>query len=658
MRKNRNFWAADVIIVLLAVAFVAAAVMLALTDLRLLIPVGAVVVVVFVVALIGLSSVRKGVRRVLSGKVPDSQADGSGFGNLMLPVAILSGDTLVWYNEAFRDEVAGGADCALLPARKMLPGLDMDAAAAPGGQALALAGRQYTAFCSVVAQRKLSLVLFVDDTALKADSAEYHASRPAVLYFVMDTYDEILKEMRESDRARIVSEVDLALERYIGRTSGFLRRVTSSRYIAVVEQRHLAAMLESRFDILDTVRRTDEESGLVTLSVGVGYGGQGFKACEEMALQALDMALGRGGDQAAVHGPDGFAFYGGVAKGVEKRNRVKSRIIAGTLREVMQGYDRVLVMGHREADMDALGAAVGMLRFARICGREAAIVLDSRKTLADQMVHALYEGGYGEQLLPPEAAYDLAGERTLLVVVDTHMRGMLESPDVYDACGGVMVIDHHRRMVGHIADAVINYHEPYASSASELVSELLMYVTDMKENRLMPLEAEALLAGIMLDTRTFSLHVGVRTFEAAAFLRRMGAETETVKQWFSSSMDDYLYRSHLVSEAKIYRGCAFVVSDKLPVDSEVVAPQAANDLLTIEGVQASFVAIRQGGQMRISARSMGRVNVQVVMETMGGGGHLTMAGAQLDGAGVQETEERLVAAIDRYWEENSVSSRV
>lgn len=653
MKKKRNFWAADVIIVILACGFIAAAVMLGLTNMRLLIPVGVVLLAVLVVATIGLGTLRRGVRRVLSGKVPEGQTDNTGFGNLSLPVIVLSGGTLVWYNDAFKEQMTEGRDAALLPIDRLVPGLDPEAANAHTGQDIALGSRRYTAYGSIIAERKLSFIVFVDNTALKADSAEYHASRPVVLYFLIDTYDELLKEMRESERARIMSGVDAALEGYIGRTSGFLRRVTSSRYIAVVEERHLTRMLETRFDILDTVRKTDEESQMVTLSIGVGHGGKGMKACEDMALQALDMALGRGGDQAAVRGPEGFAFFGGVAKSVERRNKVKSRIISGALRDIMAGYEEVLIMGHRDSDMDSVGAAVGMLRFARGCKKAARIVLNTRKTQAGPLVNALLEAGYRDAIITPEEGFGRSSSRTLLIVVDTHMKGMLEAPAVYENCGNVVVIDHHRRMVGHIDDAVINYHEPYASSASELVSELLMYANEGGEGKLVPLEAEALLAGIMLDTRTFSLHVGVRTFEAAAYLRRMGAETEAVKRWFASSMDDYLFRTQLVSQARIYKGCAFVVGEGTPADSEVVAPQAANDLLTIEGVQASFVALRQGGQVRVSARSMGEVNVQVIMEKLGGGGHLTMAGAQLDKVDVQEAEERLIEVIDEYRRENT-----
>lgn len=653
MKNRKQFWAADVIIVLLAAALIAAAVMLALTDVRMLIPVGVVIVAVLVVAAIGLTRLRRGVRRVLSGKVPEGHTDDSGFGNLSLPVIILSGGTLVWYNDEFKAKMAAGHDGALLPIESIVPGLDAEAASAPAGQDVALSGRRYTAYCSTIAERKLYFIVFVDNTALKAESAEYRASRPVVLYFVLDTYDEILKEMRESDRARIMSEVDLALQSYVGKTTGFLRRVTASRYIAIVEERHFSRMVEGRFDILDTVRGTDPESQMVTLSIGVGHGGRGFKECEDMALQALDMALGRGGDQAAVRGPDGFEFYGGVARSVEKRNKVKSRIIAGTLKHVMKGYEKILIMGHRDSDMDSVGAAVGMLRFCRMHGKNAKIILNARKTMAGHLVDALLVSGYGDAIISGEEGFDICDSKTLLVVVDTHMADMLEAPAVYEACGNVVVIDHHRRMVGHIDDAVINYHEPYASSASELVSELLMYTDVPKDGKLLPLEAEALLAGIMLDTRTFSLHVGVRTFEAAAYLRRMGAETEALKRWFATSMDDYIYRTLLVSQAKIYKGCAFVASDEVPVDSEVVAAQAANDLLTIEDVQASIVAIRQGQQVRVSARSMGEVNVQVIMEKLGGGGHLTMAGAQLEKVDIADAEQRLVDAIDAYRRENT-----
>ncbi|MDL2328110.1 DHH family phosphoesterase, partial [Ruminococcaceae bacterium OttesenSCG-928-A11] len=577
-----------------------------------------------------------------------------GLATFAVPVVALSDEVVVWYNDAFLERIVAGQDSCLMPAAKVVPGLDLAAAAAHEGQDLSLGGLRYTAYGNAsLADKSLYFVIFIEDTALKEQAGEYLATRPSVLYFMIDTYDEILKGMRESDRAIIVSGIDLALERFIGKGNGFLRRVSTSRYLAVVEERQVAQMIEGRFDILDEVRSAHEDA-TVTLSIGMGRASGSFKECEEAARQALDMALGRGGDQAAVKGPEGFEFFGGVARSVEKRTKVKSRIVATAIKDLMQGFDKVLVMGHKNSDMDCVGAAVGMLRFCRICQKPSAIVIDQPTSMAGPLLDLLNANGYKDDLLGCEEALSLTGQDTLLVVVDTHMPYLLECKEVYTSCGAVVVIDHHRRMVGHIDNAAIFYHEPYASSASELVSELLQYVGDGKEDKPTPVEAEALLSGIMLDTRTFSLHVGVRTFEASAWLRRMGAQTAAVKKLFATSKDDYLYRCHLVGEAAIEKGCAIALSDKIPPENEVVAPQAANELLSIEGVQASFVGVKQGDEVRVSARSMGEVNVQLVLEKIGGGGHLTMAGAQLK-CELDEAETMIRNAINEYMQERAQS---
>ncbi len=655
MKKKRYFWAADLAVFLLLTGFIALALVTAYLRPWLLIPVAVVVLAMAGLTALCLQRFRRALRRLLNGKRGLADAEDSGMAHLSIPVVVMSDKLIVWYNKAFRAQVAGGADMAGLPMSRVVPGLDSEACIRAGGQDILLDGRRYSAYCSVVGQENpLHFVLFVEDTQLKTRADEYMASRPAVMYILIDTYSDILKEMRETERARIVSAVDRDLELYISKAHGFLRQMGSARYLAVVEERYLAEMMKNRFDILDKVRRADEDTQMVTLSIGVGRQCKSFGECEEQAQQALDIALGRGGDQAAVSGPEGFQFFGGVSQSVEKRSKVKSRIVAASLKGHIAQAQQVLVMGHKNADMDALGAAVGMLRFCKICKKPAAIVINRNKNLAGSLVQELLDAGYGEELLSPGEALQVASEKTLLIVVDTHMQYMLESEEVFNACGQVVVIDHHRLIPGHITNAEVFYHEPYASSASELVSELLQYAGENKEDRPSPLEAEALLSGIMLDTRTFSLHVGVRTFEAAAYLRRMGAQTAEVKRLFAVSMDEYRYRSLLVSRAEVHDNCAVVISDEVPFESEVVAPQAANDLLGIAGVEASVVAIWQNGSARISARSMGEMNVQLIMEKLGGGGHLTMAGAQLAQVSVEETEARILSAITLYRAERAL----
>lgn len=648
---KKRFAALDATVIILSAACIALCVALALVKPTYLVFVVGVLLVVGIVVGLNIRWFRHRLARLLHGASDASSAAQGSFATMSVPVVILTGGSVAWYNDAFRDDVMGGRDVCLLPMSKVVPAFLPALAKEKTGQNIEFGGQRYSVYGSgVEAGDGLFVAYFVNNTTLKRQAGEYLATRPAVMLIAVDTYDEILKEMKESDRARVAGEIDLALEQFIGATTGFLRRISASRYIAVVEERHMQEIVKNRFSILDKVREIGEEAGTVTLSIGVGRLAATLREGEAMAVQALDMALGRGGDQAAVKSAEGFEFYGGVSRSVEKRSKVKSRIIASAIKDLMAQSESVLIMGHRASDLDALGSAVGMLRFAKLCGKPAAVVVNERQSLAANLIEEFRRAGCGDDFIEPDEAEKCIDKNTLLVIVDTHLKAILESPELYRAAKTVVVIDHHRKCVGHIDDSVVFYHEPYASSASELVSELLQYIDMTKENRLTPLEAQALLAGIMLDTRNFSLHTGVRTFEAAAYLRRMGAQTQAVKKLFNSSFESYAYKAQLVTDAEIYMGCAVVFSDSVPAELSVVVPQAANDLLTINGVEASFVAVDNGAQVSVSARSMGDVNVQVIMEKLGGGGHLTMAGAQLRNTSLEEAKRRLLDAISEYRE--------
>lgn len=645
---NKRFWALDTVLAALAGACVLLCVALAAAQPRYL----AVVAVVFALWCLGLAFFLRRFRRQVARFLHGGQAGTSrdSFSAMPIPVLIVTDGRVAWYNDAFLADLAGGRDVCLMPLEDVLPGIAVQTACTGAeGADYKYGGRRYTVYGASLADGGLQVLYFADNTVLKHQAAEYMATRPSVMLLEVDTYDEILKEMREAERTRIMGQVESALEQFIGATTGFMRRVGSARYLAVVEERHMQQIIKARFAILDTVRGLGgEESGQVTLSIGVGRGAATLAEGEAMAVQALDMALGRGGDQAAVRTEDGFAFYGGVSRSVEKRSKVRSRIIASALKDLMAQSSDVLVMGHKASDLDSVGACVGMARFARICQKTVHVVVDEGHSLARSLIEDMHRSGDTDFLSPTDALARMT-DGTLVVIVDTHMPGLLESEEVYRRAANVVVIDHHRKCVGHIDDSVIFYHEPYASSASELVTELLQYIgSDKKESKLTPAEGQALLAGIMLDTRNFALHTGVRTFEAAAFLRRCGAQTQAVKRLFNSSFQDYAFKAQLVTEAEIYLGCAVVCSDELPPEHNVVIPQAANDLLTIDGVQASFVAVDVGGQINISARSMGEVNVQLIMEQLGGGGHLTMAGVQLRDTSLAQAKQRLLDAIAQY----------
>ena len=645
---KRNFTRFEFFVPVLCAACLALGVALCLAKPVYLIPVAVIILAAAVAAAVCAAHMRRLVRHILYG---EKSAEGGSFAALGMPVLILSGDVIIWYNEAFRKEILGGDEACLEAIRKRVPAFDRALTSEPTGQNLENGGRRYTVYGSAAeGESDLYIAYFVDNTALKRQAGEYIATRPSVMLIAVDTYDEILKELKESERARIAGEIDLALEQFIGATSGFLRRTGTSRYLAVVEERHMQEIVKNRFSILDTVRAIGQEDITVTLSIGVGRLGDTFRECEEMAVQALDMALGRGGDQAAVKSKNGFEFYGGVSRSVEKRSKVKSRIIATALHDLIVQSDDVIIMGHKMSDLDSVGSAVGVWRICQMCHKPACIVVDEKRTLSEKLLAQFKDADHEGCLRTPDEMENQVSPRTLVIIVDTHMARMVESETIYKRAKNVVVIDHHRKCVGHIDNAVIFYHETSASSASELVTELIQYMPSDKETRLTAVEAQALLAGITLDTRNFALHTGVRTFEAAAYLRRMGAQTQAVKKLFNSSLESYAYRAQLVTDAELYMGCAVVVADELPEHMDVVIPQAANDLLTIDGVEASFVAVNTGSQISISARSMGDLNVQVVMETLGGGGHLTMAGAQLRGVTVDEARKRLFDAITQYRE--------
>ncbi len=491
----------------------------------------------------------------------------------------------------------------------------------------------------------------VDNTKLKNDAFEFHESRPVMLLMVVDSYDEMTQSSKENERSQLLGQIEYHIEEFIGKRDGFVVKLERELYAAVVEERHIREIIENRFKILDNVRDVSGgDRAPITLSIGVGRGGANFAEAESFARQSLDMALGRGGDQAAVKTLSGYDFYGGVSKGVERRTKVKTRIVANAMSELIEAADNVIVMGHKFADLDSFGAAVGVMKIVSNMGKPVHCAIDRAKCLVEPFINRLEADGYQGMFIHPSNLVNTVTAHTLLIIVDTHLIHVVESEELYRACKNVVVIDHHRRMVGYIDNAIIFYHEPYASSAAEMVTELSQYFGE--KNRIGRSEAEALLSGIMLDTKNFIIKTGVRTFEAAAYLRKMGADTVEVRKLFSSSMEAYQTRSRLVSEAEIYKRCAISLNTTTVEDIRVVAPQAADELLTISDVDASFVMYETKEGISLSARSMGKLNVQVIAETLGGGGHQTMSGAQLENVSIETARQLLLEAIDKYFAES------
>ena len=498
--------------------------------------------------------------------------------------------------------------------------------------------------------KELTLLFFKNITDITALETEKKLSQPVVILFMVDGYEELISGCLESERAHVSVQIDKPLEDFAGQTTGVLRKNASDRFIAVIEERHLQEILRNKVEILDKAREIFVNDRLnVTMSIGIGRTGKTLKESEQFARQALEMALGRGGDQAAVKTDNGFEFYGGVSKGVERHTKVKTRIIANSLLELVDNADKIFIMGHKYSDLDSVGSSVGLTCAIRNLGKSAWAVCDYSTSLAKVLIDRFpHVDGEEPLFTEPADAMEELTDNSLLIICDTHNPLIIESKELYEKAKKVVVIDHHRKMVNYIDNAVIFHHEPYASSASEMVTELIQYFGEA--GKLRAVQAECLLAGIMLDTKNFVMKTGVRTFEAAAVLRKMGADTITVKKMFSSSIDSYKRKTQIVAEAEIYRKCAIAPCDFYADDLRIVAPQAADELLTIKNVDASFVLFKtMSNEISISARSMGNLNVQLIMEALGGGGHQTMAGAQLKDVTVNEALDTLKKSIDDYY---------
>lgn len=518
-----------------------------------------------------------------------------------------------------------------------------------------IANKQYTVFCSPVAEgdARQTLLYFIENTYYKVTAAEYKKTRPVAALAVFDNMDELAKIAKPGELSQLSVDVEMKIENWVSQVGGFVSRVGSGRYLIIWEAQHLEHAIERKFDLLDEVRAIHLPSkNNVTLSIGVGSEGATLRECYDMASQALDMALGRGGDQTVVKTGTEYQFFGGVSKGMEKRSKVRARVVANALSTLFEGAGNIFVMGHRNSDLDCIGAAVGVAFIARTrFHKEVRIVVDRTSTVATPLLKAFDDADRSDLFISPKQALGMLGEQSVLVVVDTHSRDFLESRELYDACRQIAVIDHHRKMVNYIDNAVIFYHEPFASSASEMVTELVDYLVP---SRMDQLEADSLLSGIMLDTKNFVLKTGVRTFEAAALLRKNGADPVEAKRLFANSFESYKKKYEFISSAQVYNGMAIAVGTEKGQDLRVVAAQAADELLNIQGVDASFVLFPFGNGVNISARSLGRINVQLIMEKVGGGGHLTMAGAQLEGNSPSEARTRLVSAIDAFLEERGI----
>ena len=645
--KNK-FWGTDVIIIVLSVITIIFAAVIAVLHPDMILLSVAGVLSLFIILYMNTRAVRKAIHGVFFGTGKQAARQQLSFDNLAVPVAIISKGSIVWYNNAFRSQILADADCYLTPLTKVVPGLKLEDASGKNGLSLPVNNREYTIFSSASSEDgSMWVCYFVDDTELKWEAREYHLTRPVIMQIVVDTYDEVLKELKESKRASIMATLDQMIEDLANETNGISTKIGSSRSHVIVEERYYSQFQDNRFKILSKARELEED--MVTLSIGVGHGGKDFAENDMLARQALDMALGRGGDQAVVKSNEGYEFFGGTQAAVEKRSKVRSRIVAKALRDVIMQCDNILIMGHSTSDLDAIGSGVGVATAVKSCGRHPYIVVREETSLAANLIDKVRrEWGDEELFITPEKALRMGlGNNTLLIIVDVHVARMTESEELVKRIDKKVVIDHHRRMVDYISDTVVSYHEPYASSASELVCELIQYIIPVNY-KIPQVTAEALLSGIMLDTRNFAERAGVRTFEASAYLRRQGAVSTEVLKLFTVPKEIYIAKSNLVNNSFIYKDVAVSMAENMSRDLFLAIPQAANDLLTLDGVRGSIVAVKLDDTIQVSARSLGEINVQVLMEYLGGGGHLTMAGAQLKDMTIEEATEKIKESIDNY----------
>lgn len=495
----------------------------------------------------------------------------------------------------------------------------------------------------------LATTYWMDVTDLEHMRTTLAETRPVVAIIMIDNYEDLMSACPEGKRSAVRAAVEEKMDQWRGGSGALLMKSDRDRYLMVLDEARYEKFAAGRFSILDDVRTVQAGEGVyATLSIGVGREAAEFEALYKNAGLALEMALSRGGDQAVVKDQMNFEFYGGRAKTTEKRTKVKSRVMANALGDLMDDTEHVYVMGHKYADMDTLGAAAGICAIARKRGKAARIVLDMENNSVGPMLRKLRAlPEYKDVFIGGGDAFLRVQPDTLLVVVDTNRPESVESEPLLESCNRVAVIDHHRRSSSYIEKMALNFHEPYASSASEMVTELLGYLLETGD--LLKAEAEALLAGIVLDTKSFTNRTGGRTFEAAAYLRRAGADTQDVQRMFQSDLESMIDRYDIIRRAVLYREDLAIAAIDEPCE-RVTAAKAADELLTLSGVQASFVFYPKDDGVYISARSLGEVNVQVIVEALGGGGNSTSAAGQLPGVTVEQVCQKLQEAIDKYYE--------
>ena len=495
-------------------------------------------------------------------------------------------------------------------------------------------------------------IYFIDETKCVELEKEYHNSQICVGLIMIDNFEEVNQRISDEDKPLLTAQIEKTIYDWASEFQGLVVKAERDTFVCIFEQRYLAELEEKKFNILDTIKELELSDKIqITLSISVSTEGQSNYEKYKSAQAGLDIALGRGGDQTVVRENGKYQFFGGRTQELEKRTKVKARIVSHALQELMQEAKNVMIMGHTNGDIDSMGASMGLYRLAKSLNVEVYIVNNSTGiSLENFMEAAKEEKEYQEVIINKAEALSKISAETLLIIVDTHKRSYVEVPELLEETGKIAIIDHHRKSPDFIEEAILTFHEVYASSACELVTEILEYAP--KEIELTTIEAEALYAGIMMDTKNFTFKTGVRTFEAAAYLRKCGIDIIRVKKWFQSDLKTYTKISKIIDNAEIINDTIGIsIYDENDKDANVICAKAADELLTISDITASFVIGKLGDKVCISGRSIGDINVQIILEKLGGGGHITLAGAQVEGLSIGEVKNLLIEKINEYFEE-------
>ena len=581
--------------------------------------------------------------------------------NLPIPLCILEFDgNISWYNNKFY-EMTESSDLLGENIDNIIKNLDLRKVLNENKEMytdVTYKDRQYTVVYNVIKNQQnkqvkyLMMLYWLDKTDYLALNQKYEDEKNSIMLIQVDGYDEVLKSTSEDKRSLISIELEKILSDFETSINAAVKRTAKDKYIVITNKKGLSKLQDSKFAVLDVVRDIDYGNTLpVTISIGVGRGGDSIYENLQLANGALDLALGRGGDQAIIKTKDKFEFYGGKSKAIEKTTKVKSRLIGHALKEIISESKMVYIMGHKYPDLDAMGAAVGIYDICKSLGKETYIVLDEINESIDEFINRLNKKEYYQDLfINKEGAIKNCTKDTLVVVVDTHRPSFTECEELLTLTKKVAVIDHHRKGVEFIQDTVLSFHEIYVSSTCEMVTELAQYLEDdVKINKL---TAEGLLAGICLDTKFFAFKTGVRTFEASSYLKKAGADTTEVKKLFRTDVKDFKTKAEIIGNTQIIENKICISYTKTKIENiNVVIAQAADELLNVKKIEASFILGEKNGTIFISARSLGKINVHVLMEKLGGGGHIDIAGAQLEGVSIEEAYKKVYDIIQEYLRE-------